>query len=785
LKRLKNGGSFGNKNMAITIPKREDLKKSKQTNDKSKGSNIREVGLPEHLGGGRYLVSDKPGELILSPRSQSALPAIGTAERDHIISVALGGTSGRDNLQYLATTKEGRQEGKVSVEQKAVNDYVSGKINIHEARLLVATKQQQIKGLTPTEKEQTWQGQIGNVIKDAVKSIFKPFTKERREEAQKRGVLSQWEYEKRAEIASKALGENIKPDEYQERAKQFTTTEKDLIKAISYESSVERTAKVVTAPIRFTAGSLATSLVSYGLERADSEGKYTPKTDAEKLIIGEGDVQRLLKQEDIYGTIARGAGVPVALLSMAILESPFISGTGAGKLVKEALEKEMKKIGTEQLAKLGADEIIKMSNKIIRAEQKSGKLSAQQAEQAVKELSNIRVIEPKGEPKINIPERVVEPLELEAKKYKTADEFIKAQGEPVYHGTTHKWEGEFKGDSPVFITKDRKFAENVASEQTDNIINKFETETAPNGKSYYPTIKEFVINNDAKIFNINNKNDFAKLVNNLPDEFNITNHYVGGQHKITKNEWLSSIKNNKNNWELFEGDVIKEIKKLGYDGWEATEKGSNSIGLFNTDVIKTKPQLTDIWNKANKTTELKYEPLIAEPSIPTRIKNETIEKGIKADFKGIDEYDKISFKEQAKLVGDIIDEDPEKAIRIALGKELPTNGALPESVFMAVKNQAIKNGDADLLVRLATEEGGVAKESTILGQRIKMLDEQLEDDAFRNINKVAKARRAKLEKKGVSIPKAKNAEVNKIKSEITKAKPVKDEWLSFVDEITC
>ena len=42
------------------------------------------------------------------------------------------------------------------------------------------------------------------------------------------------------------------------------------------------------------------------------------------------------------------------------------------------------------------------------------------------------------------------------------------------------------------------------------------------------------------------------------------------------------------------------------------------------------------------------EKLIAEPSVPNRIKNEAIEKGIKADFQGIEEYDKVSFKDQAK-----------------------------------------------------------------------------------------------------------------------------------------
>lgn len=110
----------------------------------------RVVGFPEHLGGGQYLTNDK-GELIKSPRSQDALPSIGTAERDHIISVALGGTSDKKNLQYLATNEEGRQSGKVSVEQKAINDYVAGKISLGEARGLVAAKNQEINGLVPKQ----------------------------------------------------------------------------------------------------------------------------------------------------------------------------------------------------------------------------------------------------------------------------------------------------------------------------------------------------------------------------------------------------------------------------------------------------------------------------------------------------------------------------------------------------------------------------------------------------------------------------------------------------------
>jgi len=137
---------------------------------------IRTVGFPEHLGGGEYKVS-KPGELIKTIRSYADLDTKEQQERDHIISVALGGTSNRENLQYLKTTDEGRQEGKVSVEQKTINDYLNGKISLGEARLKVATKQQQIKGLAPTEREQTVRGQLGAGIKQTFINIFSKFKK--------------------------------------------------------------------------------------------------------------------------------------------------------------------------------------------------------------------------------------------------------------------------------------------------------------------------------------------------------------------------------------------------------------------------------------------------------------------------------------------------------------------------------------------------------------------------------------------------------------------------------
>jgi hypothetical protein len=592
---------------------------------------VKKATLPSHLGGGSYLVG-KPGELIKEDRGYAGLPTRSGSERDHIMSVALGGTSDIDNLEYKPTTKDGRQQGKVTVELKSINDYLSGKISLNEARLAVATKQQQIKGLTPTEKEQTWQGQIGNVIKDAAKNftsnLLKPFSKEAREEAKKRGTLSEWEYNKRAEIASRALDKDIKPDEYDEVIKTITPEKKQLIQAVGYEDSIERASKVITAPIRFTAGTLATAVVSYALEKADENKEYTPKTDAEKLIIGDANIKRLLSQEDIYGTIARGAGVPVALMAIAVIENPFLAGTGLSGALKTVIKKQASK----NISKVGVRTIINIADDVIKTELKAGKIEKEIAEKVLKDINNLRI-------KMNLDTPKITPLENVAKQTTKQSDIGK----------------------PALISDKLK-----------------------SGKT--------VISGDTKY---------------IPEE-----KAVDLRRKIT------------------------------------TER------------------------------------LISDPSIPNRIKNETIEKGLKADFRGIDEYDKVSFKQQAKLVGDIIDENPEKAIKIALGKEAPTNGALPESVFIAVKNQAIKNGDTDLLVRLATEEGGVAKESTILGQRIKMLDEGLTIDPFRNINEVVKTRRKVFKRKSkVSITEAKAKEIKNIQANI---KPPKvDAWTAFIKEIIC
>lgn len=451
--------------------------------------NVRTVGFPEHLGGGQYKVSDIPGELVLSPRSQSALSSKGTIERDHIIPVALAGTSADENLQYIPTTEAGRQAGKMAIEQDAIAKYQKGEININEARLLVQTKQQELKGLTPTKEEQTAEGQlkkrfgalgnvigkVGGAIEGVVDTIKKPFEKKdgmrfevaeglsgvdkaqaqnvinyeiakgQEEKAKlplptkikqavagqarkgmpdyqaytakekepiieerKKAIEAEREYEKtltplqriqktdpylirKAKIASEVLGREVKPENIETEI--ISKAEKDLIEAIGVERTTEKVAKVATAPVRFLAGYPAAAIVSYALEKADSDLSLDPNKmpegkdkDLMKLLTGDTEVKRLMKSEDLYGIIGRAAGMPVALAVMAILENPFIAGTGLKTIIKDAIKKE----GAEMVSKIGPKEylkqVIKYTDDAIKKEFMAGNISKDVAEQALKEV---------------------------------------------------------------------------------------------------------------------------------------------------------------------------------------------------------------------------------------------------------------------------------------------------------------------------------------------------------------------------------------------------------------
>ena len=228
---------------------------------------------------------------------------------------------------------------------------------------------------------------------------------------------------------------------------------------------------------------------------------------------------------------------------------------------------------------------------------------------------------------------------------------------------------------------------------------------------------------------------------------------------------------------------IEKINYLKAKGFDGLKTGSNDIAIWNIDKIKTKSQLKQLWDKGGKVTT---EPTTGVPKVSKRISDETIEKGLVDEFGDLPEIDKKTFKEEAKRIGKVIDEDPEALVRIALGQEDGAKyGIDPSSAFKTVKDQALKNGDVDLLRQLAVDPKAVPTQSKIWGQHIKFLDElgKRKEDAFDKMNKLVKDRKAKFEKRGKSVAKSKKAEVKNIKETIKK--PDRYDWNAFISSIRC
>ena len=214
----------------------------------------------------------------------------------------------------------------------------------------------------------------------------------------------------------------------------------------------------------------------------------------------------------------------------------------------------------------------------------------------------------------------------EAKKYKSAEEFVKAQP-AYYHGTPEK---TFKLDSnkPLFLTDDFDSANTYAGYRYD---------TEPTGK-----VAEFRLK-EGKTLNLNDRQTIKKtmielfgnpekrrLFNEIPDEFLLKGEYTrrpkesvdafddwvwekfpGMEQKATRQKYIDAYfaygEPSKEMVYQKWNEIIKHAKDNGYDFIDhMTEDPSASITFPEKVVLNpkksllTKSQLTSIWEEANK-----------------------------------------------------------------------------------------------------------------------------------------------------------------------------------------
>ncbi len=189
---------------------------------------------------------------------------------------------------------------------------------------------------------------------------------------------------------------------------------------------------------------------------------------------------------------------------------------------------------------------------------------------------------------------------------------------------------------------------------------------------------------------------------------------------------------------------------------------------------------------APKVTPIEGEGELKVRGLAKGVEAKAIQKDLTEGLGDLPEFKAINLAEQANKAKALLAKSPEKAKQIAMGNETPPADILPESVFIAVENKAIEDGDVDTLRDLALSSS-LTTEATTMGQRIRTLAERKEDSPVKAILEVSEEREkiAKKRIKNKTLKKAKTDTVNDIKSEIKKATPSKQTWTEFINSIRC
>lgn len=169
------------------------------------------------------------------------------------------------------------------------------------------------------------------------------------------------------------------------------------------------------------------------------------------------------------------------------------------------------------------------------------------------------------------------------------------------------------------------------------------------------------------------------------------------------------------------------------------------------------------------------------PTLATKVRTQAIEKGL-ADtsehLSQLPEYNKANMHEQRQFASDFVANEPDKAFRVAMGKELPPNHIIPEMVFAAVEKDAQIRGDGEMLNTLSNKSA-LTTQASAFGQRIRALAERDDTSPVRAIQDIQRARSSRATTTRV------RAVRDEVRTAVRRSAPSHDDWSKFVEDITC
>lgn len=164
------------------------------------------------------------------------------------------------------------------------------------------------------------------------------------------------------------------------------------------------------------------------------------------------------------------------------------------------------------------------------------------------------------------------------------------------------------------------------------------------------------------------------------------------------------------------------------------------------------------------------------------VEDRAVAKGLTEGFGTLPEYETVNMEDQAIKANEIVDTSPEEALQIAMGEKAPPEGVIPEAVFVAVENKAIRDGDVETLRDLAVASR-LTTEATTMGQRIRTLGERDPESPVGAIKEIQNIRETRAKKKETTG--RVKQDVATIKESIKKESPQLSQWESFIKELEC
>lgn len=173
---------------------------------------------------------------------------------------------------------------------------------------------------------------------------------------------------------------------------------------------------------------------------------------------------------------------------------------------------------------------------------------------------------------------------------------------------------------------------------------------------------------------------------------------------------------------------------------------------------------------------------VAKSKVGKSIEAKTVEKGLADAFSETAGYSKLTIKDQAEKVTDLINNDFQKARDIINGKAEVPDGIYGEYLIKAMEDYALLNGDAELALEVANS--ALTSATSRLAQGMRLLAERNPDSPVARLQELKKIKEeVAVKRRG----KTKEKVVEEMKEAVkkTKTRHTKERWADFITEITC